>query len=671
MPHPATTQPRRGADDIRGMKTVIRRGVGVIAAVAAVLAVVGVRAARAETKEELDTRLRGELERAAPDAVPAWDAANAELERTDFEAAVADFRKVTELAPQFDAAFRRMAGPLGALGRYDDAKAASQHALDLASSPLNRAALAEILMRGGPGDLQRARDLSHQAASEAPDDAYVVGVQCETLLASGVDDGLESCVARALELGPEDPHANVLAALVADARGNADEALARLEKGRAALTQEGYLEIRTKIEADRPQPSQLARIAWIALYVLGGWAAGLLAIFVIGWILSFVTLRAIERAAAAGGAGGGGQRGLRRVYRAVIAIASAYFYLSIPIVLCGVLAAGVGVIGGILASGYIAPKLFLLIVVLVGATFVAVLRGLFARPLRDAPGERLDLSREPALREALDEVANVVGTRPVDAVYLVPGCDVAVSEHRAGRGRRPERRLILGVGVLDGMKKGWLKSILAHEHGHFRNEDTAGGTVALAVRRSLILITVRLARSGAATRFNPAWLFVRLYLGLFLRVSQGASRLQEVLADRWAARAYGSAAFEAGFRHVVERDVTFELRAGHVLRDVIDHKRPLANLYHHEPAKPFTGEAVEDAIVRAMDRPPAPYDSHPAPRQRLAWVAALAAPPRANPDDDEPAWSLFADRAAIELRMTEVVRDNVARNHGVSIAKPA
>jgi len=38
---------------------------------------------------------------------------------------------------------------------------------------------------------------------------------------------------------------------------------------------------------------------------------------------------------------------------------------------------------------------------------------------------------------------------------------------------------------------------------------------------------------------------------LFLRISQGASRLQEILADRRAADVYGGAAFATGLKHMV------------------------------------------------------------------------------------------------------------------------
>src|SRR5262249_11172001 len=157
--------------------------------------------------------------------------------------------------------------------------------------------------------------------------------------------------------------------------------------------------------------------------------------------------------------------------------------------------------------------------------------------------------------------------------FVTPGTQLAVFE-RGGLAKqlrgKSERCLILGVGVLEGMRVDELKSVLAHEYGHFRNEDTARGGFALAVRRSLVLTAVRLAAAGAARWYNPAWLFVNGFHRVFLRVSQGASRLQEILADRWAVNAYGSQAFARGLRHVIERTVRFDAHANAALREVIE-----------------------------------------------------------------------------------------------------
>jgi Zn-dependent protease with chaperone function len=142
---------------------------------------------------------------------------------------------------------------------------------------------------------------------------------------------------------------------------------------------------------------------------------------------------------------------------------------------------------------------------------------------------------------------------------------------------------------------------------------------------------------------------------VFLRISQGASRLQEILADRWAAFTYGSRAFEEGLRHVIEQSVRFDARAGATLQDMA--AQPVSNLYQHQPASPVAEAEVEKAIREVLNRAASPYDSHPSPAERTRWVRALGARGSVqSADDASEAWTLFEDRAAIEQRMTGHVR---------------
>ena len=316
------------------------------------------------------------------------------------------------------------------------------------------------------------------------------------------------------------------------------------------------------------------------------------------------------------------------------------------------------------AIGHIPVKLVILIVVVAGVTLWGMAKSLFIRVPDEDPGMRLDLSREPKLRALLDDVAKRIGTRAVDNVYLTPGTDVAVMER--GKGRKKERCLILGVAALDGFQLRPFKAVLGHEYGHFTNRDTAGGTFALAVRNSLGATAVALAEGGAAAWYNPAWLFVNGFNRVFLRISQGASRLQEVLADRWATFAYGADAFERGLRHVVERSVRFDAHIGVTLKEVVDGQKPLMNLYTYTPSA--DGEDLSADIAEALNRKSSPYDSHPAPNERFALVHALRnRSRRLEPDDELPTWSVFSDPDALQHAMTAQVRENVRVNYGVEI----
>ena len=88
---------------------------------------------------------------------------------------------------------------------------------------------------------------------------------------------------------------------------------------------------------------------------------------------------------------------------------------------------------------------------------------------------------------------------------------------------------------------------------------------------------VALIQNGAAAVYNPAWLFATRYHQIFLRISQGASRLQEVLADRRAVSAYGSRPFVDGFLVTcVEREgrmTGVDLSLAAQLRDAADGAR--------------------------------------------------------------------------------------------------
>jgi hypothetical protein len=144
-----------------------------------------------------------------------------------------------------------------------------------------------------------------------------------------------------------------------------------------------------------------------------------------------------------------------------------------------------------------------------------------------------------------------------------------------------------------------------------------------------------------------------------------------VLADRWAATLYGAQAFEAGLRHVIERAVEFDAHVGATLKEVVDSKRPLANLYQYSPQSKASAEDIAAGVRNAIERKPSPYDSHPRPADRFRWVHALGAQSQPAADDDAPVWDLFANRTAIEELMTNQVRLAVAQNHGIEIAAEA
>ena len=629
-----------------------------------------------ESLSEFDRKATDEIAQRDPEAARIFVEANAARESADHERAARLYQQVIDRVSDSPHAIRRLGGEKLAMGSRPEAIELSRRALSLGRSAASLVALASALASGTDGtepaltEVDEALALAREAANLEPDYRFAWFVIAEVSAQRQDVAALREAADKLLTVEPNEPVSHVYAALAAGMGGDLDGGVKELDRAHElGLSDEGYATYKKMFDEARPF---WQRILEPVLVTLAIWIGGAGILFVAGLLLSRAALRAsAQLPSQASGRASGLSASLRRLYSIVLWGCCAYYYISIPLVILSVLGAAAALLFAIFAVGWIPVKLVVIIVVVAGVSLISVVKGMFVRTSDADPGVRLDLEAHPKLRQLLDEVARKVGTRPVDNVYMTPGTDVAVMERGRMLGQlrgKAERCLILGAGVLDGFRLRAFRSVLGHEYGHFCNRDTAGGNVALVVRQSVVKMAMSLAEGGAATKANPAWLFVLGFHRLFLRVSQGASRLQEVLADRWAAFAYGSAAFEEGLRHVVERSVRFDAHADKTLKEVVDARVPLANLYTYQPAAGSASPEVDQQVRDALGRETDPYDSHPSPSQRFAWVAGLAAEgSAASADDNLPAWSLFNDRDSVERMMTDEVRKNVAKNFGVAI----
>jgi len=629
-----------------------------------------------ETLSEFDRRITTEIERQDPEAARLFREANLARENGEREKAAALYEDVAKRLPNNPHASRRLAGEKLEMGDRAAALELSRQALALDRTPENLVNMANALATGvqrstpSAAQLDEALTLAREAIAMQPDEFGYLAI-AQIALTKDDLDLLSEATGKLKQIAPDSISTHIVDAIFQASNDDFDAAYRALGRAKElGLPDEDYDHYRTSFRNAQPL---WKRILQPALWTLGVWAAGLALLFALGLALSHAAMKAASTppAPARGGRAEGLSATLRRAYTLVLWACGAYYYLSIPVLIATVLAVAGGLLFAIFATGWIPIKIVVIIVVIAGVSLISIVKSLFVRTSDDEPGVRLDLGNNPRLRTLLNEVAMKIGTRPVENVYMTPGTDVAVMERggmiRKLRGRG-ERCLILGAGVLDGLRVRPFRAVLGHEYGHFSNRDTAGGTVALIVRQSVTKMAINLAQGGAATKMNPAWLFVIGFHNVFLRVSQGASRLQEVLADRWAAFAYGSASFEEGLRHVIAQSVRFDAHASASLKEVVDTRNGLANLYTYAPKKAPDATEIEAEIDKAFKREPSPFDSHPAPQQRFQWVAAIHARGSApSADDDAPAWTLFADRDALERLMTDEVRKNVAANYGVAI----
>lgn len=620
--------------------------------------------------DAFDLRIAAELSARSPEAAALFARANAARAKGGHAEASRLYGEVLALVPDFVHAQRRQAMEELEMGRRDRALVLLRDALARDRSAQNLGALARVLVVGKvPADTAEALRLSREAVTLAPEDRHVVQGAAGVALEGNDLPLLTECCQRLEALAPDDYRTWYLRGVELASRGRVDDALAALRKSRAlGLPEAAFREVSRAFEGARPL---WRKVVDPGLVVLAAWGALFVLLFAAGTVLSRATLRAAERLPAEStGVTTPADARLRKVYAAVLWLSCAFYYVSLPLLAASVLAVGGGLIFAAFALGHIPVKLVAIVAVLTLVSFVSILRSVFVRGRDEEPGLKLPPGENPRLEALLAEVAGRVGTRPVDTVYLTTGTELAVFE-RGGplrlKSAPRERCLLLGAGVLPGFRLGPFRAVLAHEYGHFSHRDTAGGGLALAVRRSVLTMARHLAQGGAAAWYNPAWLFVNGFLRVFLRISQGASRLQEILADRWAAICYGGAAFAEGLRHVVSASVRFDAHVDATLTEVVEGKRPLPNLYRYVPAKPPSADEVEAAVAKALEAEPSPYDSHPSPAHRVAWAGRLERPGPASADDGDEAWSLFASRDDLERRLTDDVRNAVKERHGVEI----
>jgi Zn-dependent protease with chaperone function len=301
-------------------------------------------------------------------------------------------------------------------------------------------------------------------------------------------------------------------------------------------------------------------------------------------------------------------------------------------------------------------------------TAYVLIRSVFFRLKEEEPGRLLSRAEASPLWALAESVAQAVHTRPVDVIYVTPGVEVGVSERGSllkklrGAG---QRRLILGLGALPDMTQSQFQAILAHEYGHFLNRDTAGGNLAQQVRGSLYRLVFGLASSSQAVWYNPAWLFINGFYRLFFRLTEGASRLQEIMADRQAALTYGVQNFIDGLLHIVKRDVLFQWQVNAEVERTAQPIAPLSNLYAlPRPESGEVREKVDAAYAQVMARPTSPYDSHPAVQERIELVRQLDAVAPLGLSSSRPVWDLLPNVDELQQAMTSEVQRNVdaARN---------
>ena len=601
-----------------------------------------------------------------PDQAARFRQATAALDADRWDEAERGFREVLAAHPKHGPTLWRLSTIARVQGRSHEAVELARRSLAARPGwPARDTLIAALVTEEASAGLAEAERLLEEPGAEAPAKERDVWRTQIAYLRNDVT-AFRSALEKLQQSDPDGVMTHVYTAIDLVARDSLGPAGEELEKAVAG----GYpraLADKIREGSGIRRHEQVFVAAEIGGVVLVVWLSTLLVIFVVGTVLSRSTLGAIERFDGRDSDELRARTGkLRRAYAGVIGFAAVYYFVSIPILIAVVLVGAGGLIYGFILLGRIPIKLVLIVGFVALVSVWSMVKSLVVRRRADEdPGRRLPESEAPALWAVLREVARKVGTRAVDAVYLTVGTDMAVIERGSMSERlrdRGHRALILGVGLLPGFTRAQFRAVLAHEYGHFSNRDTAGGNTGMVVQASLWRSLVGIAQGGGATFFNPAWHFMRGFHRLFLRITLGATRLQEIMADHFAALAYGARAFGEGLVHVVRRSLEFDKTVDALVERAQQQNRPLASLY--VAAEGGQATELEAAFKERMSDASGPYDSHPPPARRIEWVSRVPAQPDHAATDDGPVWELFADRAGLEAEMTALANGRL-RAQGV------
>jgi Zn-dependent protease with chaperone function len=237
------------------------------------------------------------------------------------------------------------------------------------------------------------------------------------------------------------------------------------------------------------------------------------------------------------------------------------------------------------------------------------------------------------------ELAAAAQTRPPDQIALVPMVNAAVQEHTKLLGLiGGRRRLYLGVPLLQALTVDQLRSVVAHELGHYSRRHTRLGEIAYRGRDS-----IRAVLSQLQGRFS-GWL-LRQYAKFYLAVSAAVSRRQELEADELSARMAGKRTAQESLRALPAIDAAWGFyEARYIKPGWSAGYAPLPEDFFRGFGELVSARRDQLAALQAA-APPAErsrYDTHPPIADRIAAIERLPETlDRVATPDPRPAWTLI------------------------------
>lgn len=302
-------------------------------------------------------------------------------------------------------------------------------------------------------------------------------------------------------------------------------------------------------------------------------------------------------------------------------------------------------------TGVVAGKLGYVTLAAAGALVVALWKVARAKPPKPT-GPVVLRGDAPELWAVVDEVATLAGTRGPDEIRLAPDVNAGVWEEARLLGLvGGTRRMVLGVPLLQGLTVAQLRSVLAHELGHYSHDDTR---LSVVVHRGRAVIGATLAQLQGSV---AGWL-LRQYGKLYLLVSAATSRRQELAADALSVRAVGRVTAQSALREVRVVDAAWDFYLDcYVAPGWEIGLAPTSDAFFGGFRELLAARSQELGSVREKpaDEEGSRWDSHPPIGERVVAMDRLPDVP-ARPDD-RPASVLVPHLDVLAARLADEVLD--------------
>jgi Zn-dependent protease with chaperone function len=233
---------------------------------------------------------------------------------------------------------------------------------------------------------------------------------------------------------------------------------------------------------------------------------------------------------------------MKMMRRALPTIVLWFFPVFVLLILVG------AIIGAVLISKSVGGGAVIIVKILVFPVIAAIWYGIKeVKAMQVAPAEGIELTRaqHPALWNEVERLAVAAQTAPPERIVVVPEVNASVSEATGGR------EMTIGLPLLSSMSVGELRSVLAHELGHFAGGDTARG--ARIMRRVYALDALRV-NAGFITRR-----FLQAYSRLYAMAAGPVSRDMERAADQVALTVAGAKVSADAMRTMARLDGAWSL----------------------------------------------------------------------------------------------------------------